>query len=393
MTPFLNLPHVNTGQATPSTATNCAWLRNGQQALDAMLAAIAGARHSVRLETFIFRADAIGDAFMEALVAAQLRGAQVHVLCDAFGSFSLKSGYWGRLMAAGGDFRWFNPLHLHRIIYRNHRKLLVVDDQVAFIGGFNIAAEYCGDGVTRGWRDLGLQIKGAPTAALAESFDDLFARADLRHRRFQRVRRTQSDAVLAGHDWTLLMTGPGRGHHALKQFLQHDFAHAKSIRIMSAYFLPSLRLLRGLRRAARRGARVQLILAGQSDVRLMRMATRGLYPPLLRAGVEIYEYRPQILHAKMIVVDDVVYAGSANLDARSLGINYELVARLPDPRLAAEARDMFEADLIHCRRIDHEEHRRLRTLWQRTFERWAYFILARIDPYLARRQRRNLLRL
>jgi cardiolipin synthase len=356
-----------------------------------MLAAIAGAQRSVRLETFIFHSGEVGDAFRDALVAAQQRGVRVRVMCDAVGSIKLLTSYWNDLVAAGGEFRWFNPLHPHRLIYRDHRKILVVDEEVAFIGGFNIGTEYCGDGITCGWRDLGLRIEGALARELADTFNDLFARADCRHRRFQRMRHTRSDAVVAGHDWMLLLTGPGRGHRALKQTLAHDFSTARSIQIMSAYFLPNLRLLRELKRAAKRGARVQLILAGKSDVWLMRIATHGLYPSLLRAGVEIYEYEPQILHAKVVVMDDVVYAGSANLDARSLSINYEVLARIPNAELAAEAREIFASDLKHCRRIDRKSYRRGRKPWQGILERWAFFILARVDPYIARQQRQHLL--
>jgi cardiolipin synthase A/B len=107
--------------------------------------------------------------------------------------------------------------------------------------------------------------------------------------------------------------------------------------------------------------------------------------------VEVYEYGPQILHAKIVVVDDIVYAGSANLDARSLSINYEVLARLPHPELAQEARQIFANDLQHCRRINHKEHRKARKTWEKVLERWAFFILARLDPYIARQQRRYLL--
>lgn len=373
------------------SAVRCHWLRHGREAIGAMLDAIAHAQHSVRLETFIFHADQTGDAFRQALLAAQRRGVRVRVMCDAFGSFSLPKSYWNEFVSAGGEFRWFNPLHIQRIVYRDHRKILVVDDELAFIGGLNIGEEYGGDGVTSGWRDLGLRIEGAPARQLADAFNDLFVRADGRHRHFQRIRRTRADEVVAGRDWKLLLTGPGRGHRALRQSLAHDFAEARSIRIVSAYFLPGLRLLRALKRAARRGAQVQLILAGKTDVPLMRVATRSLYPALLRAGVEIYEYKPQILHAKMVIVDDVIYAGSANLDARSLGINYEVVARLPNAPLAAEAREIFADDLQHCRRIDRKLMRRARTKWEKLVLRWAMFLFARLDPYLARRQRRRLL--
>ena len=372
-------------------ASSYHWLRNGREAVDRMLDAINQAKRSIRLETFIFHADAVGNTFRDALIAAQKRGVRVRVMCDAFGSMKLNSIYWEDLLKAGGEFRSFNPLDIKRLIHRDHRKILVVDDEIAFIGGFNIGAEYCGDGITSGWRDLGLRIEGRLASELADTFNDLFTRADCRHRRFQRIRHTRADAVVAGPDWILLLTGPGRGHRALKQSLARDFSHAKSIGIMSAYFLPNMRLLRELKYAARRGARVQLILAGKSDVWLMRIATRGLYSSLLRAGVEIYEYEPQILHAKVVVADDVVYAGSANLDARSLSINYEVIARIPNHALAEEARQIFTGDLKHCRRIDRKEFRKARKIWENILERWAFFLLARADPYLARRQRRHLL--
>ena len=371
---------------------SCRWLRHGQEAFAAMLAAIAAAQHAVRLEMFIFTPGKVGDAFRDALVAACGRGVRVRVMCDSVGSIGLSANYWNGLKEAGGEFRFFNPLHLHRFIYRDHRKILVVDEEVAFIGGINIGDEYNGDGVQSGWRDLGLSIRGPLARVLADTFNDLFARADFRHRRFQRIRHTRADAVVSGHGWKLLLTGPGRGHRALKQSLINDFEQAQAIDIMSAYFLPSLRILHTLKRAARRGAKVRLILAGKSDVWLMRVATRGLYTPLLRAGVEIYEYEPQVLHAKMVVMDDVVYAGSANLDARSLGINYEVVTRLPVPTLAAEAREIFSNDLKNCRRIELRSHRKAHTRWRAWLERWAYFAFARIDPYLARQQRRHLLK-
>jgi cardiolipin synthase len=123
----------------------------------------------------------------------------------------------------------------------------------------------------------------------------------------------------------------------------------------------------------------------------MRVATRGLYPSLIRSGVEIYEYGPQILHAKMVIADSTIYIGSANLDARSLSINYEVLARIPDATLAEQGREIFEADLQHCARMERLPTR-TKGYILRSLERMAYFILARIDPYLARRQRRNLLR-
>ena len=141
---------------------------------------------------------------------------------------------------------------------------------------------------------------------------------------------------------------------------------------------------------ARRGGRVQLILAGKSDVPLAMLAARSLYRRFLARNVEIYEYQPQILHAKLIIVDGAVYTGSSNLDTRSLRINYELMIRFDDVAMAASARGIFEDVLKNCHRITMEDWRRSHTFWQRLKQQWAYFLLNRIDPYVARRQWRDL---
>jgi len=155
---------------------------------------------------------------------------------------------------------------------------------------------------------------------------------------------------------------------------------------MAAYFLPTWKLRRSLQLVARRGGQVQIILPGQSDVPLAQLASRRLYRPLLAAGVEIYEYQPQILHAKLILIDDLAYVGSANLDTRSLHINYELTLRLKNERLAEGGRQLFADNLANCKRIGPEEWRTSQTFWTVLKQRWAYFILARMDLYIARRQ-------
>jgi cardiolipin synthase len=371
-------------------ASHFRWLRTGEDALEAMLEAIEAAQQSVRLETYIFTAGPVGEAFRDALARACRRGTPVRVLVDGLGSWNLLSSFWEPLTVLGGEFRWFNPLALRRLAYRDHRKVLVCDERVAFVGGFNIAPEYAGDGVERGWRDLGLRITGPLAQELARTFDTYFARADFKHKKLQRLRKAVTDELVSGDNWTLLLSGPSRGHNALKRVLVHDLALARDVRIMSAYFLPTWRIRKELVRAARRGGRVQLVLAGKSDVSLARLAARRLYRSLMRAGVEIYEYQPQILHAKVFLLDDVLYVGSANLDVRSLNINYELSVRVHDPTLAAEGREIFDTDLQHSQRIDPVTWRKSRSLWSKLKEDWAYFVLARLDPYLARRQLKAL---
>ena len=174
----------------PSREMDFQWLPTGGEALAEMLAAIAAAQRSVRLEMYIFDPSPVADHFRDALADACRRGATVQVLVDAFGSMSLPDGYWETLRAAGGQVRRFNPNGLKRFGIRDHRKILVCDDDLAIIGGANIAAEYHGDGVASGWRDLGLKIRGPLAAELAAASDEMFARADVRHKPFSRLRKS-----------------------------------------------------------------------------------------------------------------------------------------------------------------------------------------------------------
>jgi len=311
-------------------------------------------------------------------------------LVDAIGSLTLPDDFWSPLRAVGGEARFFNRVALNRFEIRDHRKLLVCDDTVAFVGGFNIAPEYEGDGVQRGWRDLGLSVTGPLVPQLAASFDQMFALAAFRHKRFARLRRPAFARTLTAATEQLLLSGPGRGFNRIRRALQNDLARARHAQIMVGYFLPTGRLRRALQRVAQRGDRLQLLLAGKSDVPLSQLAGQSLYRRFLKENAEIYEYEPQTLHAKLLIVDDVVYVGSANLDPRSLGINHELVIRFKNPKMAGEARAIFGDALRHCRRINREEWRRSRTFWARLKRRWAYFLLARIDPYVARQQWRAL---
>ncbi|MEK7780703.1 MAG: phosphatidylserine/phosphatidylglycerophosphate/cardiolipin synthase family protein [Verrucomicrobiota bacterium] len=370
--------------------TNWKWLRNGDEAFPAMLAAIDAARQSIRLETYIYSDDELGRRFREALLRAQQRGVTVKTLVDGIGSHSLPDDFWTTLQEAGGECRVFNPIALKRFGIRNHRKLLVCDDQVAFIGGFNISQEYEGDGIVRGWHDLGLRFEGALVKDLAASFDEMFAIADFRHKRLARLWQAKLKRTVVSATEQLLLGGPGRGWNPIRRALHKDLAHARRVQIIEAYFLPTWRIRRALARASRKGGEVQLILAGKSDVALSQLAGRSLYQRLLKSGSHIHEYQPQILHAKLLILGDAVYVGSANLDPRSLSINYELMVRFENPQMATEAREIFTAVLLHSEPIQSATWKRSRSFWTRLKERWAYFLLARVDPHVARRQWKSL---
>jgi len=361
------------------------WLMTGDAAFEAMLRRISTAKHSLRLEMYIYEEGRIGDVFRSALLQARDRGVSIHVLIDALGSQSLPEQYWTKFIAAGGIVRRFNPLELRRLPIRNHRKLLVCDGTTAIIGGFNIASEYEGDGVVRGWRDIGMELQGPIVQALELSFDQLFNRAGERPKRFARFRKAQHPPAIEAEGGCRLLLGiPGRGAGAIQTSLLQDLAKARNVRLMVPYFLPGTRLRLAIQRAARRGNRVQLIVPGRTDVPISKLAAESLYTRLLRSGVEIYEYQPQILHAKLFVLDRGVYVGSSNLDTRSLHLNYELLVRLEDTPSRIEAEAYFESALQHSKRVQHREWSRGRSLWTRMRERWAWFLLARVDPWVAR---------
>ncbi|MFO1477533.1 MAG: phospholipase D-like domain-containing protein [Verrucomicrobiota bacterium] len=360
------------------------WHGTGRSLLEAKLAAIAAAQSSVVMETFIFRDSDIGRQFREALTAAARRGVRVRLLVDGIGSYQLPRDYFGGLVESGGAMRWFNELRLRSFSFRDHRKLLIMDGRMAFVGGCNIAPEYCGDGITTGWRDGGVSVQGEVAGVLEAEFDRQWERAVEQRWKFPTGGFSQRVRVECGAGVQVLFIKPGLGRNPLREALRQDLVRAKDVAITSAYFLPSHRMRHHLAQAVARGARVRVLLAGKSDVPLMQCASRSLYRRLLNQGIEIWEYQPQVLHAKLIVVDDIVFVGSSNLDPRSLRINFEIMLRIQDATLAVTARQQFDADLAQrATPITREALKHGRTWWQRLKQRFAYWLFARFDSELA----------
>ena len=348
-----------------------------------MLAAIEQAQHGIELEIYIFDDDEIGRRFLIALMQAAARGVRVRVLADAFGSFLLPQSFFEPLIKAGGKVRFFNPIRFTRFGVRNHRKLLVCDRQTAFIGGANIADNYNGDGVTQGWCDLMVKIEDAKlVAVLAEQFERIFSNANFENGRLRRLRAFRRFRRRT-NDTQIFAIQAGRGVGSFQRTLQQDLSHAKSADFITPYFLPGRRIRKLMRQIARRGGRVRLILPAHSDVPVARAAGLIYYARLLRAGVEIYEYQPQILHAKLFIVDKKVFAGSSNLDVRSFKMNYELMLRFTDHATVDGAKEIFSELLKNSRRIELKAFRRSQNFWQRWKNHWAHFLVARIDPLVA----------
>ncbi len=360
------------------------WLINGQRVYAAMLERIACARSELVLEFYICKPGHVAERFRSALVAACRRGVRVRLLLDAFGSDEVAGSFWRELEQAGGELRWFNPLQLLRLSFRNHRKLFVADE-IAIVGGMNLADEYDGDGVLGGWRDLAIELHGPLVGDLCASFERQWALASFSPGAWRRFVRDRPRIDNPGDRAALLLAGPGCRSAELRRALHRDIDGASRIDVHAAYFLPSRRLRVALQDAARRGA-VRVLVPAHGDVALAQLATRHAMRRISSSGLRFFDYLPQMLHSKLLVIDDIVYIGSANLDVRSRLINFELMLRLPSPELAAQARTLFERDLAHTRPSPPPA----RGQWQRWREQAAYLLLARIDPYLARRKLRML---
>lgn len=366
------------------------------EAYDQMERCIDGATHSVRFETYILREAGPAERFRDALLRACARGVRVRVLLDAFGSEEVREEFITPLREAGARLARFNPQRFLRLTFRNHRKLLVVDGESAVLGGFNIGPEYSGDGVNEGWCDTGIFIRGPAALELARSFDVMFSLAPFTPWRLRRFRhRIRRDAAgphhVAGNGPAEVFTrGPLHPRRLLRRTFFHDLRNASDVAIASAYFLPVSAIRRVLYRVAQAGGRVRILLAGKTDVPLARYAAERFYRRLFSRGIAIHEYRPQILHAKLMIIDNVVYVGSSNLDRRSLQINHELLVRLDWPEIAADARTWFEGALQNSDTVDPQQWRASRTLWQRLRSRFAYHLLGRLDPLLARRGFRSI---
>jgi len=366
--------------------TSIRLLKNGVEAFPVMFSAIDRAVSSVALEMYIVKDDETGRAFREHLLNALKRNLKVMVLVDSWGSWNLPGNFWDGLREAGGTIRWFHPLLKGLFPFRNHRKLLLLDDSIAYIGGINIADEYYhGSKGEKPWRDNVLEIAGPEAARLRRSFSRMWTRDEMPFRRLlHRLRRARRMRAIANGRVQFLESGPENPMRQVRRAYRQVIQNAqKDIDLAMGYFYPHGRMIRSLKRAVRRGARVRLLVPLHTDIPITRWAARGLYGRLLRAGVEVWEYLPCMMHSKLAIADDTVIAGSANLDIRSGRFNYELVAVVRDPTLAARVRSDFEEDLKQSQPIHFEEWNR-RPFIQKIKERFSYFLLARTDVFIAR---------
>jgi cardiolipin synthase len=365
-------------------------LVDGAEAYPAMLAAILGARREVLLETYIFESDATGKRFHHALCDRALAGVSVRLVVDGAGSWNLSGPDREALLDAGAHLATFHPVRPWRRHWgwsvRDHRKLLVVDEDMAFTGGLNIGDEYAPrEWGGKGWHDVHVRVHGPVVADLRRSFFDAWRYASpdgvpkrLTHPRPLPAKHPPEVPGPAAAEGTgramSLAIGRFRDRRLIEKHLQRAVSLSQTrVFIHSAYFIPNRRWRKTLRRAAMRGVDVRVMVPHHSDVPGIVYASRHTYASLLRGRVRIFEYLPTMLHAKSIVVDGAWCSiGSYNLDQRSLQYNWELVLSIVDDEAAFALEERFARDLVLCREVDPDEWRR-RPFWERLQERIFYY--------------------
>jgi cardiolipin synthase A/B len=333
----------------------------GEDAFAAMREAVSSAQREILLESYIYKDDATGRAFLEDLAAAAARGVKVKVLADALGSFATGRAFWREMEMRGIESRLFHPLFkaLWYQPFRDHRKILVVDGRVAFTGGMNIGEEY-GSAVrtTRpgsAWRDTHLRVIGPTAWEMAIVFAEGWVHAEGSPLDLPPLDAAQAQAP--GSRILVLDSRPKRGQAESAAALAAIVGAARrSVWITNAYFAPGWAGARILGQAARRGVDVRLLLPGQTDVPIVRHAGHGYFSRLLRRGVRIFEYQDSILHAKSLVADGYVsVVGSTNLDFRSFIFNAECDLLVLCDETARRMEEDFEEDLqksVEIRRSD-----------------------------------------
>jgi len=352
--------------------------RTGASGIEAMLAAIAGARKQVYLETYILRADATGRRFFRALEARARAGAEVKLLFDGFGVRGVRRSQLSRLRASGVQVRVFNPLRRLHWRQRDHRKILVVDGQLGFTGGLNVADE-CYRGL-RGsacpWRDLHLAVEGPA----AQDLQDVFAHGWSLAGNVERITWGPAPASepVAHPGETLLGVlpdGPTGCPSRLRDVIRDAIAAARrSVLLVSPYFIPGDSVLSALGDAVGRGVEVNVLVAGTNDHATVAWAMHSLLLPFAEAGVRVWEFRGALMHAKAAIFDDSrAIVGTSNFDQQSLHHSYEvnLVANGGD--LPRQLASILREDLEQATPVT--EHSLAR---RPLYERWRDAAAARV---------------
>lgn len=348
-----------------NTATKV--LTNGEETFSHIIEELKQAKHHIHLEYYIVRHDRIGSEIKDILIEKAQQGVKVRFMFDAVGSWQLKKSYINELKNAGIETVTFGPVKLpflnNKFNFRNHRKIIVIDGSVGFVGGLNIGDEYLGRNKGFGfWRDTHLMLKGEAVRSLQLIF--------LQDWYYMTNHSFLTDEYLSpvldhkNHGGVQLIPGgPDNEWSVIKNiFFSMITSAKKSVWIASPYFIPDEDIFSALKIAALSGIDVRLLMPNRPDKRIVFHASRSYFPELLEAGVKVYEYERGFMHSKIIIVDDELASiGTANMDMRSFHLNFEVNAFLFRTNSTQELVEEYLHDLEYSKQID------LKTFSQRHF--------------------------
>lgn len=347
-------------------------LIDGVQTFAAMLQAIESATDYILLQSYIINDDPTGNQFKQALIARAVQGVRIYILYDEIGSQRLTRSYLQSLRQAGIQISAFHTTrgrgNRFQLNFRNHRKILVIDGQVAFVGGLNIGDEYLGkDPKLSPWRDTHLRLQGPSVQCLQLSFlQDWYwaVRESIDVNWEIQVDPQHNQQVL------IFPTGPADSLPGCNLFYVNLINQAqKHLWIASPYFVPDDATLTALKLAAMRGVDVRLILPNRPDHLFVYLCSFSYYTELKSAGIKLYRYREGFMHQKVILVDDTIAGvGSANLDNRSFFLNFEVMGFVTTASFVAAVKQMLLNDLTHARMVDLTEYSQ-KPLWFRVIVR------------------------
>lgn len=350
-------------------------LNNGQETFEAIIEALESAQHSIHLQYYIFDEDEIGNRVLDILKEKASKGVEVRMLVDDVGSWELKRSFFKHLQSYGIKIYSFLtvrfPSLTSKVNYRNHRKIVVVDGEIGFLGGLNVADRYLKGNPSYGiWRDMHLRITGDAVNALQSVFfiDWYFvSQKDIADPKYFPHKKPSGDKLVQ-----IVTSGPDSDWPGIMMGYYQAIANArKYVYITTPYFMPGESVLMALKASAMGGVDVRIIIPQKSDAYFTALCTKSYIKEMLLAGVKFYFYQPGFLHSKMMVVDDEVCTiGTTNMDFRSFEQNYEVQAFIYDEDKAKEVKGYFMDDLSNSELIKIEEWRK-RPRWQKAKESFA----------------------
>ncbi|MFT0801626.1 cardiolipin synthase [Bacillus swezeyi] len=338
-------------------------LTDGRQKFDRLLSDIENAKDHIHLQYYIYKGDEIGKKLRDALIKKAKEGVEVRVLYDELGSRSLRKSFFKELKKAGGYIEVFFPSRFKfinlRMNYRNHRKLVIIDGFIGYVGGFNVGDEYLGLNPDFGyWRDTHLRIKGTAVHSIQTRFILDWNQASHHHDITYVPNHFPEIGSHGNIGMQIVTSGPDSEWEQIKNgYIKMISTAKRSILIQTPYFIPDASLLDSLRIACLSGVDVRIMIPNKPDHPFVYWATFSYIGELLKAGASVFIYDNGFIHAKMIVVDEeIASVGTANIDMRSFKLNFEVNAFLYDEEIARSLVLSFEKDLQVSRELTFEEY-------------------------------------